>query len=145
MAITLNDGTLYLACFGKYEPNLGILFDPKDKEHVNGDNSCRLFVNEDIRKVEEELNLTDSCLDGRVFGDFFTSKKGTKMFRVKADGKHQLLRDSWGGSFNDYRGGVLPSEGALYYRRASSNGGGTGYDYAIYPRDWKRSVSIDDL
>jgi len=150
-SIELGDGTLYFAGFGKYMPNLGFIVDPKDPHVKNGMLTIFDVLDHPTqeeggnRKLREELNLRDSSITGRVFGDYFVSKKGTKMFRIKADGKDQLLCDDWGGCFNDYRGGVLPQEGSLHYRRASSNGGGCGCDYAVYPRDWKRTMTVDDL
>ena len=148
--ITLGDGSIYFAGFGIYQPNLGFIVSTDDP-HYNKETGClSIFVDLDLPegsslKLREELNLKDSSLNGRIFGDYFVSKKGTKMFRIKADGKDQLLCDDWGGCFNSYRGGVLPQDGSLHYRRASSNGGGCGCDYAVYPRNWKRTMTVDDL
>jgi len=77
-------------------------------------------------------------------GDFFTSKKGTKMFKIKPQGSHVLIRDDWGGCFNSYHGLTLPG-GYEYFHRASSNGGGSGYDYAVYKTGFKYAASLDDL
>ena len=148
--ITLGDGSVYFAGFGKYQPNLGFIVNSNDPHYDKETGHLHIFMDLDLpeggsSKLREELNLKDSGVTARLYGDFFVSKKGTKMFRIKESGKDQLLQDDWGGCFNDYRGGVLPQEGSLHYRRASSNGGGSGYDYAVYPREWKRTMSADDL
>jgi hypothetical protein len=89
------------------------------------------------------LNLENGSLDF-MRGSYFVSKKGTKIFKIDPNGQHMLLRDDWGGAFNDYRGGTLP-EDQLYYHRASSNGGGSGYDYAVIPVGWKQVLKEEDL
>ena len=96
------------------------------------------------KRDKGEFNLPKGRISV-IYGDFFTSKKGTKSFKVKKEGRHILIRDSWGGAFSSYSGNTLPKEGALYYRRASSNGGGKGCDYAIYPREWKYTLSEEDI
>lgn len=140
----LDTGKLYIKHYGKYTSGLGIIVDPLDLSIVNPLKGYIKLFRETMKK--SDLNLGDGTLDV-MRGTFFTSKKGTKIFRVEADGKHLFLRDDWGGCFNSYRGGKLPkeSDGALYYRRASSNGGGSGYDYAIVPVGWTNVLSEDDL
>ena len=93
---------------------------------------------------KEDFNLPEGNLT-YLIGDFFYSKKGTKCFRVKENGTHILIRDEWGGAFSRYRGRTLSQENAVYYRRAHSNGGGCGYDYAVYPVGWKFTISEDDI
>lgn len=130
--IELTNGTFLINKYGKYEPNLSFL---NIKPDVNS---------EWIRVEPSEFNLPKGCLS-KIYGTFFTSKKGTKCFRINPNGEHMLIGDGWGGSSNRYYGGTLPEEGALYYRRASSNGGGLGHDYAIYQRDWKYELSEEDI
>lgn len=130
--IQLTNGTFLINKYGKYEPNLSFL---NIKPDVNS---------EWIRVEPSEFNLPKGCLS-KIYGTFFTSKKGTKCFRINPNGEHMLIGDCWGGSSNRYYGGTLPEEGALYYRRASSNGGGLGHDYAIYQRDWKYELSEEDI
>lgn len=95
-----------------------------------------------------DLNLPKGCLKA-VYGFFYLSKKGTKCFKCssKEQATHMLLQDNWGGPFNSYRGNTLPGveSGALYYHRASSNGGGSGYDYAVVPSNWNYSLSEDEI
>ncbi len=137
-----NGGSFLVKNYGKYCSGLGIIVE-KDDDSIEKDN-ISLFKNS---FDGAQFNLGNMCSLSGIIGDFFVSKKGTKLFKKCDNGKHILLRDNWGGSFNSYRGGTLPdtTEGALYFRRASSNGGGTGYDYSIIPKDWKRSISIEDL
>lgn len=94
-------------------------------------------------KLIKRMNFPTCCDLSYLRGDFFTSKKGTKIFKIKLDGKHVLIRDSWGGAFNQYHGHTLPQ--GLYNHRASSNGGGCGNDYGVYPVDFRYSISEDDL
>lgn len=79
-----------------------------------------------------------------VKGRFFTTKKGAKAFDTTVKNPtHILYKDGWGGCFNDYRGRKLPD--GLYNRRASSNGGGVGYDYAVYEIGNITRPSIEDF
>lgn len=125
----LKDGTFAIGQYGKYMPNLTFISPIPILQWENIDRTVYNLPNGDLSIIR---------------GDFFTSKKGTKCFKVKQNGSHILLRDSWGGCFNRYRGGVLP-ENQLYFRRASSNGGGSGYDYAVIPKNWLYSLSEEDL
>lgn len=130
--ITLENGNFLIIDYGKYATNLSFINNVSTIEYMKRD--------------KQEFNLPEgdySC----IYGNFFVSKKGIKCFKIlpKEEASHILIRDNWGGCFNSYRGRTLPEDNALYYRRASSNGGGTGYDYAIYKKDWKYSLSEDDI
>ena len=145
--LVMNNGDYIVQHYGKYASGLGIIV-PKNDAHIGPyreDQSIRLFEEVDM-KDKSEFNLGSGSLD-TLRGKFFVSKKGTKLFKVDQNGPHILLRDDWGGAFNSYRGGKLPTmeRGALYHRRASSNGGGSGYDYAVVPIEWKLEISEDDL
>ena len=145
-AFLLDSGNIGVKLYGKYTPNLLFIIGQGDS-HIEKKNDEEIYVkNWWDSKDYREFNLPQGDLCG-IVGTFFTSKKGTKIFRIEENGPHILLRDDWGGCFNDYRGGTLPdeSQGALYHRRASSNGGGSGYDYAVVPKDWRLSISEDDL
>lgn len=133
--IKLEEGKYLANIFGKYEPNLTFILDMKEDWEWKQDVS------------EKSLNIEK---DGTLYslrGDFFVSKKGSNCFEIKKDGKHYLLKQDWGGAFNKTRGLTLPerSEGALYYNRARSNGGGSGNTYSVISIFWKRKVSIDDI
>lgn len=142
--VILDSGDFLLKHYGKYKSGLGIIV-PKTSAQVDAEKRyIKLFRD---RISYEELNLGGRGQLDAVRGDFFVSKKGTKLFKVNPRGKHYLLKDEWGGCFNEYRGGKLPTtdRGAVYYRCASSNGGGCGNDYAIIPIDWKNTLSEEDL
>lgn len=126
----LNDGHWLLRHFGKYKSAICIILSTPMLQWNVASRSDFNLPNGDI-----------SCL----IGDFWISKKGNPVFKVKPDGSCILIKDEWGGCFNSYRGNTLPEKGSLYYHRASSNGGGAGVDYGVYPRDWKFLLSEDDL
>ena len=117
-SILLENKTILFNNYGKYSPNICFLIkDPRD------------FGWRNISR--EELNLPGGSLE-KISGQFFVSKKGTKCFKVQKEGPHMLVRDYWGGAFNKYRGGNLENlPDIIFSRRASSNGGGAGYDYVI--------------
>lgn len=140
--VELNEGSFLVKNYGKYNSGLGIIIDKSDDDAIGNERITLFKTSFD----GSEFNLGNISMTG-IVGDFFVSKKGTKLFKKKSDGKHVLLRDNWGGSFSSYYGGTLPkvSEGALYFHRASSNGGGCGYDYSVIPKEWRRSISIEDL
>lgn len=129
--IKLDNGEFLTNDYGKYAPDLTFLHKDEKIQWVR----------------KHDLSVFNLPAGGinYLIGDFFTSKKGTKCFRIKDNGKHILISDDWGGAFNSYRGRTLPKEGSLHYRRASSNGGGSGVDYAIYERGWKYTISLEDI
>ena len=133
--VALDNGQYLYRDFGKYKS--GLVFVLRDKWTPDE------FL---TPSTPSYFNLPAGDLD-IVLGDFWVSKKGTPCFRPKSDGTHVLIRDAWGGCFNDYRGGVLPDtdSGALYYHRASSHGGGSGYDYCVVPYGWRVTLSEDDI
>lgn len=134
--IRMDSGDYLFKDYGKYCSNLSIII---SKDLVDSEGNFEFWKS----CPSHDLNLDEGQFE-KVQGDFFVSKKGTKIFKIKNNGKHLLVRDNWGGCFNNYRGGTLP-ENQLYFRRASSNGGGSGYDYAVIPLDWKYTISEDDL
>ena len=144
--VILGSGDFLLKHYGKYKSGLGIII-PKNSAEVDAEKRYIKLFRAENRISYEELNIGGKGLVDAVRGDFFVSKKGTKLFKVNPNGKHYLLKDEWGGCFNNYRGGKLPStdRGAVYYRCASSNGGGCGNDFSIIPIDWKNTVSEEDL
>ena len=126
--IILENGKFLIKCYGKYAAQLCFI---SPVPRLNWEKTTRM-----------QFNLPDGELR-QLTGEYFVSKKGTKCFRI-GDGPHIILQDDWGGAFNKYRGHSLP-EDQLYYKRASSNGGGCGYDYAIVPKDWRLQITEDDI
>ena len=59
------------------------------------------------------------------------------------------MRIDWGGAFNRTRGldkdtvNSIPE--ILYYHKASSNGGGTGYDYLVVPVGFSKSLYDEEF
>lgn len=130
--IKLSNGNVLMNRYGKYEPNLTFV-------------AAEPYIMWD-RIAATELNCNpDAGWFDVLHGTFFVSKKGTKCFRIDSNGEHILIKDSWGGCFNKYRGYSLPENGSVYYHRASSNGGGCGYDYAVYPRNWMFTLNEEDI
>jgi hypothetical protein len=129
-AIELDNGNFLVNLYGKYQPDLSFIHSDPEIEWKG------------IKR--QELNLAEGDYS-YIRGEHFVSKKGTKCFRVKEDGGHVLIEDNWGGAFNNYRGRSLPKEESLHYKRASSNGGGSGYDYAIYPYPWRYSIGEENI
>ena len=135
--IKLDNGEMLFNHFGKYASGLTFLM--KNEEDYNY-----------IPISQQELNV-DNGNFSIIKGDFFTSKKGTKCFRIKQNGNDVLIRDNWGGSFNRYTGRTLfQIKNLLFEKRASSNGGGTGYDFIIISKkDFlelpTKGKSIDDI
>lgn len=130
--IVLSDWKFLINKYGKYQPNLSFITRvPKL--------SFESISSKDLNFDEWDFDV--------VYWEFFISKKWTKCFRVllKEKAKHVLIRDDWWGAFNKYRWRTLPEDKALYYRRASSNGGGCGCDYGVYEKDFKNALSEDDI
>lgn len=130
--ITLDNGKFLIKDYGKYASGLCFVSDKP-----------KFFWNEIKR---EDLNLGRGEY-AALYGYYYVSKKGTKCFKLssKLQATHMLLRDNWGGAFNSYRGNTLVELNHEYHRRASSNGGGTGYDYAVFPIGWRNILSEDDI
>lgn len=137
----ISEGFLY-NCTGKYKPNVSFLLPFQFELDATGKLVNPLtYINDPA--VTDSFNLR---LDGEasfLFGDFWRSKKGGACFRPKdpQQAKHLLVRVDWGGCFNRSRGqkeGYAEEAGALSFRRASSNGGGSGYDYWVLPVGYVR-------
>lgn len=98
-------------------------------------------------QYEHNLNVhIDGSLSEIIYGEFFVSKKGKNCFRVSEAGKHQLLVIDWGGCFNKSRGCTGDDiSDKLYYRRASSNGGGSGFEYIVTERGYIQKHSAEEF
>lgn len=130
--IVLSNWKFLMNKYGKYEPNLSFLNNVPEVRFQ--------------RVNSKDLNF-DKWDFGVIYWEFFISKKWTKCFRIlpKEKAKHVLIRDDWWGAFNKYRWRTLPEDGAVYYRRASSNGGWSGYDYGVFEKDFKNTLGEDDI
>lgn len=132
--IELTNGELLIKRYGKYTPNLTFI------------------LNEDGKHIVWSKNIPDLNInfDGEakfIPGEFWVSKKGTKCFRPKVNGPHVLIRINWGGCFERSRGYEFEqvSPLAIYSRRASSNGGGSGFNFYVFQKDFRHEVSIDEI
>ncbi len=129
--VELDNGQFLYNSFGKYAP-------------------CITFVCDEPMIVWEKWEPSRFNFDKGSYevieGVFWESKKGKRCFTPKKDGRYLLICDNWGGAFNNYRGNNLERLKSVYFRRASSNGGGCGYDYAIVDKSLaKLNISIDDI
>jgi|JI10StandDraft_1071094.scaffolds.fasta_scaffold202871_1 hypothetical protein len=116
--------------FGKYSPNITFVLE-KDFEGK----SLETFSNQKTQEIIADMNLDLSGCVSVMFGDFWKSQKGGACFRPKEikHASHVYIRISWGGAFEKSRGLRDFPKHYEYYRRASSNGGGTGFDYLVVP------------
>jgi hypothetical protein len=172
--IELDNGKIMVQSYGKYKPNISFLFIPvwkKEKMYVHESTASgtgkklfaqkvqKTYFESDIDLGEKEVFLLDNkdfwcetCKSsdfnltcGNVEymkGKYWKSSKGTDCFEIIENGPHIILRESW----NGHGGRELSKEnGMLFYKIASSNGGGTGYTYAIIEREWKKTLSEQEI
>ena len=126
--------------FGKYQPDMTFIVPKEFNLGKDGKPISFLDYVED-HEVTGNMNLNFGGRASFIFGDYWRSKKGGACFRPKSPltAKHLLVKVSWGGAFDSTRGshGV---DDALYFRRASSNGGGAGCDYWVLPVGYTRFI-----
>lgn len=142
--IKLDNGKNLLNAFGKYEPNVSFVYSDEDKAWFKwwGDASDPV--------KQAKLNFNVPKWDGSasfMFGRYWQSKKGTNCFAPSSpeNASHIFVRVDWGGSYAHTRGRIELQK-CIYTRRASSNGGGTGYTYYIVPADnYANEYSEDDI
>ena len=136
--------------FGKYCPNTTFVVGKEVELDANGKPINPLHYSSDC-EVTDSMNMDFDGDAEFMFGDFWRSKKGGACFRPKSPrvAKDLLVRVSWGGCFNSHRGTYSDEakaiEGVKYFRRASSNGGGAGYDYWVVPVGFFRVLHIDEV
>ena len=127
--------------YGKYKPGMTFIIPKtlplgKDGKPINP-----IFYEED-KEVTGNMNLDFDGEPTFMFGDFWRSKKGNPCFRPKSPlhAKHLLIRVRWGGCFNRSRGNYEAPEnaGVIFFKRASSNGGGAGCDYWVVSVGYRR-------
>lgn len=136
--------------FGKYRPNITFVVGKEVELDANGKFVNPLQYIRD-REVTDSMNMNFDGDAEFMFGDFWHSKKGGACFRPKSPkvAKDLLVRVSWGGCFDSHRGTYSDEanaiEGVKYFRRASSNGGGTGNDFWVVPVGFVRILHIDEV
>ena len=136
-----------LPLYGKYNPGMTIEFSTtfirtfkEDGYQVDTQYLCP-YEYVKCEQLTDGMNM-DWDADVKVlFGRFRMSKTGKPVFTITdpIEAHDVLVRADWGGCFSDTRGQHREYEGAqaaTYFRRASSNGGGTGYDYYVLPVDF---------
>ncbi len=132
--------------YGKYQPNISFVLD----KYFAGD-PLKYRSDAPTREMIAGLGLGFGTSESGVsvlFGDFWLSKAGKPHFRPKPvqAALHVIVRANWGGIGHPRtRGAWSAPEGAAYFRRASSNGGGTGYDYYVLPVGYYLVVRDEEL
>lgn len=143
----IETGTSFVVnAYGKYQPNISFVL-AKDF----GGDPLKYRNDAPAREMIAGMGLGFGTSESGVsvlFGDFWSSKAGKPHFRPKSPqvATHVIVRADWGG-FNHprTRGSRSAPEGAAYFRRASSNGGGTGYDYYVLPVGYYLIVRDEEL
>lgn len=132
--------------YGKYQPNISFVME----KSFTGD-PLKYRSDAPTREMIAGMGLGFGTLESGVsvlFGDYWSSKAGKPHFRPKLSqvATHVIVRADWGG-FNHprTRGSWSAPDGAAYFRRASSNGGGTGYDYYVLPVGYYLVVRDEEL
>lgn len=126
--------TFVVNAYGKYYPNISFVL-PKD---FSGD-PLEYRRDTPTKEMVANMGITFGTSESGVsvlFGDFWLSRSGKPHFRPKSYklATHVIIRADWGGfSYPGTRGRWSAPDGVAYFRRASSNGGGTGYDYYVVP------------
>lgn len=125
-----------LKAFKKYEPMLLIIADVPYIKWERMD-----------EEMKTSLNINEAGLTEFLKGDFFVTKKGTKSFRIKKDGKNILFRTDFNYTpiNTDERKRLEDNGEVLHYSRRTSNGGGLGWDYYVVNKDWSYVPDIDNL
>ena len=136
--ITLTNGEKLIRRYGKYQPGICFLLS-ENNILISWTNMKNMFVDLNIEFDADEIEW--------IPGNFWKSKKGTSCFRPDENGEHILVRTCWGGCFKDSRGTECPNikNMAIYAKRASSNGGGSGYNYYVFDKNFHQQISVDDI
>ena len=131
---------------GKYGPKLTYVLD----KNFRG-NPLKFRKDNPTTKMVAGMNIRFNANESYIqalFGDFWLSKAGKPHFRPKQPqvATHVLLRAGWGGCGQPRTRGVWSApEGVVYFRRASSNTGGAGYDYYVVPIGYYLVVRDEEL
>lgn len=136
-AIVLDNKKFLINNHGKYCSGITFIIDPREIPNY------KYFQD---RRLQETLNVFWDGKPTFMYGNYWKSKKGSNCFAPcdKMKAKHLLIRLDWGGSFNSSRGST-ELQNTLYFKRASSNGGGNGYSYYIIPSKSRNKYNEADI
>lgn len=132
MAILLQDNTYLIKHFKpefKYGSGL-IIISPIE----NIDWGEVIWSNGKInRDLLSQISFIHSNKPQQAFvrGNYFTSNKGNKCFKINPQGKHCLTRGKIGGSFSNIIARDLEVSNTLYSKINMSNGGRLGWIYQV--------------
>ena len=136
-AVKLDNGKIMINDYGKYASGITFIVSPGDLPYYE-------YLQD--KDLKESLNVIWQGTPEFMYGKYWKSKKGSNCFSPcsKKYAKHLLVRLDWGGCFNNTRG-YTELQNTLYYKRASSNGGGSGYTYFVIPAESHNTYSEEDL
>ena len=150
--LKLENGKCMVRDFSTYGSGLCILFRDARTEQ---EKQSILYRQDDFdflaqKKTEFDpsyMNVEfDSSSQQFFYGRYFVSKSGNNCFEITEDGEQLLIIEQWGGCFNQTRGNTFKDNPAnLYFKRASSHGGGKGTTYTILPGNWANNISEEDI
>ena len=141
LTVQMPDGRFSVPCYGKYEPNITIIVPQENTMKSNGYWKNPVGFEDMTMFFHHDYGIPFNASDiGVMFGKF-TIKDGENIFEKQPcdQAEHVLIQANWGGAFNSTRGikerdmdeWVKNNSDVLKFRRASSNGGGSGYDYYV--------------
>ena len=134
--INYNGDKFTMPQYGKYQPGLTFEFSTKFMVGNTEDQYISDLKFRPFKKYTDGMNMDFDGDPQVLFGNFRTSQSGKPVFSITdpKDAKNVMVQVEWGGAFDSTRGQHSDSEeakDALYFHRASSNGGGVGRDYYV--------------
>ena len=129
--IELSNGKFLSRQFGKYDPDLIIVYDNYCTD-CDADYPYRKLNEELVEKVKQFYDVKSMEI---YRGDFRINKKGNKVFEFNSNGKYFLIGAHWGGAFSKTMGGCSIKYETVYSISKISNGGGMGSDWEIVEVD----------
>ena len=147
--VFFNENNITVASFGKYAPCLTYILPMCWNIDSKGDVESPIKWR-DYPEIIRNMNIDFDGETKGIFGNYWTSKNGRLCFKITSPdkAKYILIKSSWGGCFNKTRGQLssyAEEVGATWFRRASSNGGGSGYDYWILPVGFVAGCDTKDV
>lgn len=138
--VKLKNGSYFVPRYDKYDPLLSFI--------LNEDSIETVYTDIDVSGLDINIHFDAKKVEW-MSGSFHISNKGTRCFTPTESGDHILIRTEWGGAFNQTRGNeywdVKTIPECCHHRRAQSRGGGYGFNYYIFPKNFKREISIDEI